>query len=507
MNHVRKFLAVGVLSLLLLAPALPASAATTAELQAQLSTLIQIVQQLQAQLLALQASANSSTSSTAGVSTSLNVSSFTGTVPFSVTATARTKNDTYACGAVSFGTISWGDGASESLVREAQSGSCGTEAIDSISHTYTRTGTYSIVFTNTSGITQSQTVTAGNTTTTTGTTQTTSSTAPTCSLSASPSTTAPNQSVRLSWTSQNATSASLSQGYGTVSPNSAGYLSFSQTGSNTATLTVTGPGGSSSCSTNVIVQSGGSTTTSGSTNTSSTASTATYQVYMYGVLVRTQYSVTQAAALTDCQATARTSPDATLRCVWNGGDIYTHTAPGATVGRPDLTATVSGPTTASVGQSVSVSGTITNQGNGTTGTSFPAVFVTNLNSGRTDWITKNVVNLITLAGGQSASVNTTFSWSTPGTYEYALCADSSTLWAGTVAETDETNNCSTHTTIVVGNSTPVNGTYQLYVNGAASNTVMNISQSESLSNCQLTAANNPSASVRCYWNGTQIYSR
>ncbi len=50
------------------------------------------------------------------------------------------------------------------------------------------------------------------------------------------------------------------------------------------------------------------------------------------------------------------------------------------------------------------------------------------------------------------------------------------------------------------------GTYVGYMNGAQFIRTENISESDALANCRLNASNNPTKTVRCTWNGREIYN-
>lgn len=72
-------------------------------------------------------------------------------------------------------------------------------------------------------------------------------TTPSCTLSASPSVIGPGDSSVLSWTTVNGTSFSIDRGIGSVTPVSAGSRSVSPLFTTTYTGTVSGPGGTATC--------------------------------------------------------------------------------------------------------------------------------------------------------------------------------------------------------------------------------------------------------------------
>lgn len=79
--------------------------------------------------------------------------------------------------------------------------------------------------------------------------------AATCTLTAEPSVVMPNNTIVFNWTSKDATSASLfGASMSSVAKGSYSFAGYSSTGDQAVTLSVSGPGGAGSCSTNVFVQ-------------------------------------------------------------------------------------------------------------------------------------------------------------------------------------------------------------------------------------------------------------
>lgn len=106
---------------------------------------------------------------------------------------------------------------------------------------------------------------------------------------------------------------------------------------------------------------------------------------------------------------------------------------------------------ASVGATISFSATVSNIGSGSTGTGFNNLWqVTNSYNGGGSVInpsgtngTSNGTTAINsaVANNASASSNYSYTFSTVGTYSVRACADTNSSWAGTIAESDENNNC------------------------------------------------------------------
>ncbi|MDB5189379.1 MAG: hypothetical protein JWL82_336 [Parcubacteria group bacterium] len=108
------------------------------------------------------------------------------------------------------------------------------------------------------------------------------------------------------------------------------------------------------------------------------------------------------------------------------------------VAQPDLTAGATTVTNSIAGQTTSFSGSVSNIGTGTAGSSlayFSIASVSNAWSGATG----------SIAPGASAAVASSYVLTTPGTYTVTLCADG----AGAVSETNEGNNCGAPTTFTL----------------------------------------------------------
>lgn len=113
---------------------------------------------------------------------------------------------------------------------------------------------------------------------------------------------------------------------------------------------------------------------------------------------------------------------------------------------PDLTATYNNPTFGIPG-AITLTGTVFNAGSGATGNSFTSYFEVQGDPTLT-WTSPG----ITLASGTSQSVSATrsFNPATTTTYPVRLCADG----ANTVAESNETNNCSAWASLTINVSPP-----------------------------------------------------
>ncbi|MES2668180.1 MAG: CARDB domain-containing protein [Patescibacteria group bacterium] len=121
---------------------------------------------------------------------------------------------------------------------------------------------------------------------------------------------------------------------------------------------------------------------------------------------------------------------------------------------PDLTPGSAPTVYGTVGSPITLSGTVNNSG-GPTNAGFQNFFVTNSNG--SVWQSERTASPASgsLNAGGSASFSTTFpanTFSAPGSYEYAYCVDiANTTWAGTIAESNEGNNCVNGTIVMRSN--------------------------------------------------------
>ncbi|GEM_PF-1654866 len=176
----------------------------------------------------------------------MKVTPIEGVAPLTVRSEVTVKMKKFSCGPVPFGTIDWDDGTTDRLVAERSLIGCGTTLTDTVSHTYTRNGTYDVhaessdhEYSSIQDVTVERVRNEGLTS---------------CSVTASKSRVNPKESVVLTWTSQYASSMSSwsgdkvdTSGSMTVRPTTTTTYSFTAFGS------VSG-NGKSNCSTTVHVE-------------------------------------------------------------------------------------------------------------------------------------------------------------------------------------------------------------------------------------------------------------
>ncbi len=125
---------------------------------------------------------------------------------------------------------------------------------------------------------------------------------------------------------------------------------------------------------------------------------------------------------------------------------------------PDITSSMATPVVVIVGTPLTFSGTISNIGAGSTGASFSNFFqVATAASGGGTITDLTATTMTTLpAGATGTATSPSYTFSTSGTYSVRACADkSSSANLGTIAESNETNNCGAWTTVTVAAATVV----------------------------------------------------
>lgn len=102
-----------------------------------------------------------------------------------------------------------------------------------------------------------------------------------------------------------------------------------------------------------------------------------------------------------------------------------------------------------VGTPATLSSTITNYG-GTAATNFPNIFQI---EGGSLVASQSLTLTPSGAANDSDPISASYTFTTSGTYRVRACADNNTSWVGSVAESNESNNCSDWTTVVVTGGT------------------------------------------------------
>jgi len=123
---------------------------------------------------------------------------------------------------------------------------------------------------------------------------------------------------------------------------------------------------------------------------------------------------------------------------------------------PELIADPVTPSSASINVATTFSSKITNNGNASTGASFSNFFqVANAADGGGTITDKTATSMATLASGGSNTTTVSHTFTSAGTYSIRACADkSSSSSTGVIAESNELNNCSAWTNIVINSSLP-----------------------------------------------------
>lgn len=284
--------------------------------------------------------------------------------------------------------------------------------------------------------------------------------APTASLSANPVSIIQGQSSRLTWSSTNATSCTgtgfstggATSGQVDVSPSSTANYSVQCTGAGgtspvaNASVSVT-PALAASCSVSpTSINTGGSATwtafPSGGTGVYTYSWTGTDG--LSGTTQAVQGTYTTAGTKTASVTVTSGTQNVTVACA---NSLSVVDAP-----RPNLTAGIGGTVTLVAGQAGTFTGTTQNNGAASAPAGFNDLFIFY----HADQATWQGWQYAAPSGalGVNASVgrSVTYSFSTPGTYYYRLCAD----WNNGVAESNEGDNCSALSTVIVRPADPTN---------------------------------------------------
>lgn len=117
--------------------------------------------------------------------------------------------------------------------------------------------------------------------------------------------------------------------------------------------------------------------------------------------------------------------------------------------QPDLAAGAVTPSSAVRNQAASLSAQITNIGAGAAAASTASLWIRN-DAGTV--VHSANISTATIAPAGSTGVSSSYTFTAAGTYSARICADTNTSWTGTLAETNESNNCGPWTDIVVTNT-------------------------------------------------------
>lgn len=184
------------------------------------------------------------------------------------------------------------------------------------------------------------------------------------------------------------------------------------------------------------------------TDPTSPVQTGTYQGYLDGSLFITMPAITEADALANCKKNASSNPNKTTKCMWNNREIYKRD--GVTSAENDT-------------------GTYWGYLNG-------GLFVEIRNITEADALANCRTN-----DKANPKASVLCIWKDKEIYRRA-------------APTSDTPSAE-------------KGIYQGYLNGALFITTKDITQADALANCKRKANDNLEKTVKCTWNGTNIYQR
>ncbi len=237
--------------------------------------------------------------------------------------------------------------------------------------------------------------------------------------------------------------------------------------------------------------------------------TGTYVGYMNGNVFITTQNISKEDALANCKTNALNNPASSVRCTWNGTEIYTFT--------PSVTPTFSffypsGSETYTLGGKISIVWGGVSLDN--------TQIKLSLNEYSSSGVYSKVDQIATSLRGDSKYYDYVIPTNNTQCTQDSFNANCATVLKNNI------NQGKTKFIIVAEvwkgdtflgvrefskpfliTSTPVipTGTYIGYMNGNAFITTQNITKDNALANCKTNALNNPNSSIRCTWNGEEIY--
>lgn len=290
----------------------------------------------------------------------------------------------------------------------------------------------------------------------------------TASLSATPASVTSGSASSLSWSSTNATKC-VGTGFDTLGAISGSVSTGALSATTNYSVTCTGPSTGSTLGTWQFVES----------DVSDLSCPITGGTNVYSAVPNCPSNPNGKTCNTNA------SNDCKVNVVSNGANcvvttsLYQCRGPGITPGssasasatvavtalpQPDLTAGVVSPSTATEDSPVTLSSSALNSGAAAAG-AFPNIF--QIENG--PLVSANAPT--SLATGASAPLSASYTFTSAGTYRVRACVDNNTAWAGSVAESNEGNNCGEYTTITVNacsgvGCTGYTGTLSCSVNNA-----------------------------------------
>lgn len=286
---------------------------------------------------------------------------------------------------------------------------------------------------------------------------------PVATLTASPTSVIAGNSSLLTYScSNNSTSASINNGVGVVSPASAGSKSVTPGATTTYTLTCTNAAGSSTATATVSVEPTLTGSCSVSPTTATTGTNVTWSATASGGNGTYAYSWSGTDSLSGSSASVSKSYSAAGAktgsvTLTSGSQTITQSCSNSlTVTSPatsDLSAGGVSPSSATAGTAVTLSATIANTGTGSTNAGFTDLFQRATDSSGTGATDIGTYNNGVLGANASNAASLSYTFSSAGTYYVRACADKSSAGsAGTIAESNEGNNCGPWSVITVANA-------------------------------------------------------
>ena len=295
--------------------------------------------------------------------------------------------------------------------------------------------------------------------------------APTATLTASPISIIQGSSSTLTATCTNSTAGTIDQGVGAVAASGSTAKTVTPGATTTYTLTCTGQDGTNataqatvtvvpaltaSCSVSpASINTGGTATWSGAASGGNGTYTYAFSDNT-GAIGSVGPTAAQTASVAKTYASAGTYTGSVT--VTSGTQTTTQACTNSlsvsTALQPNLTAGAVSPTSATRGSAVSLSAVVTNGGNASTGVGFTNLFQIDSNADHSavDTASTDTSPAVGVGGNDTTVVSHTFTSS--GTWYVRACADNNTSFVGTIAESNEADNCGPWTTIMVADPSP-----------------------------------------------------
>jgi hypothetical protein len=279
---------------------------------------------------------------------------------------------------------------------------------------------------------------------------------PVARLSVSPSTVTQGQGVTMNYSCQNSTGANIlsnmaGDSYGTV-PGTSGSVGWTPQGTGPRTYTLTCYGnGTAQDSASVTVTAPPPTATISANPSSITpggSSTLTWSSTNANACSGSNFDTGTASAGSRSVAPSSTT-NYNVICSGPGGVVTSNTVTVTVTAAPQPDLTSQGPSSGgngAAGQSMTFVGPISNIGTGSA-SNFPNLLEVRTIGG--GFVANIAAGTASLAAGQTTTASGSYTFASEGSYAVRFCADMNTSGIGSIAESNEGNNCGDWTPVTI----------------------------------------------------------